>query len=58
MRIICSLNTERQLDNINRPDMTQASSSNAETAAPYYLPLADEVEVFQAAYASRLPVLL
>ena len=25
---------------------------------PYYLPLADEVEVFQAAYAARLPVLL
>ncbi len=27
-------------------------------AQPYYLPLADEVEVFEAAYASRLPVLL
>ena len=26
--------------------------------APYYLPLADEVEVFLAAYAARLPVLL
>ncbi len=26
--------------------------------APYYLPLADEIEVFQAAYAARLPVLL
>jgi nitric oxide reductase NorQ protein len=25
---------------------------------PYYLPLADEVEVFRAAYAARLPVLL
>ena len=25
---------------------------------PYYLPLADEVDVFQAAYAARLPVLL
>ena len=25
---------------------------------PYYLPLADEVEVFEAAYHSRLPVLL
>ena len=30
----------------------------AEPAEPYYLPLADEVEVFEAAYASRLPVLL
>lgn len=38
--------------------MTQVSSPSAETAAPYYLPLADEVEVFQAAYTSRLPVLL
>lgn len=27
-------------------------------AAPYYLPLADEVKVFEAAYAARLPVLL
>ena len=26
--------------------------------APYYLPIADEVEVFRAAYAKRLPVLL
>ena len=26
--------------------------------APYYLPMADEVEVFLAAYAARLPVLL
>ena len=26
--------------------------------APYYLPLADEVDVFLAAYAARLPVLL
>jgi len=27
-------------------------------AAPYYLPLGDEVEVFEAAYRARLPVLL
>ena len=27
-------------------------------AAPYYLPLADELEVFEAAYEARLPVLL
>src|SRR2546427_10566151 len=26
--------------------------------APYYLPIADEVEVFRAAYMKRLPVLL
>lgn len=38
--------------------MTQALQSAASTAAPYYLPLADEVQVFQAAYNSRLPVLL
>jgi nitric oxide reductase NorQ protein len=38
--------------------MNQTSSSSPTTEAPYYLPLADEVEVFQAAYASRLPVLL
>ncbi len=25
---------------------------------PYYLPLADEVQIFQAAYEQRLPVLL
>ncbi|MEJ2089609.1 MAG: hypothetical protein P8Y69_14290, partial [Gammaproteobacteria bacterium] len=25
---------------------------------PYYLPLADEVELFEAAYEARLPVLL
>ena len=28
------------------------------TSQPYYLPLADEVDVFRAAYAARLPVLL
>ena len=26
--------------------------------SPYYLPLADEMNVFRAAYAARLPVLL
>lgn len=30
----------------------------ASSTAPYYLPIADEVEVFLAAYAARLPVLL
>ena len=29
-----------------------------EGPAPYYLPIADEVDVFLAAYAARLPVLL
>ena len=38
--------------------MNQTTSPSPTTEAPYYLPLADEVEVFQAAYASRLPVLL
>ena len=38
--------------------MNQITSPSSTTDAPYYLPLADEVEVFQAAYASRLPVLL
>ena len=28
------------------------------TEEPYYLPLADEIELFQAAYAERLPILL
>jgi len=28
------------------------------TATPYYLPIGDEVEIFRAAYACRLPVLL
>ena len=37
-----------------------AADPNAASAAtaPYYLPLADEVAEFEAAYASRLPVLL
>ncbi|MEC8437171.1 MAG: AAA family ATPase, partial [Pseudomonadota bacterium] len=38
--------------------MNQIISDAGTNQAPYYLPLADEVEVFQAAYASRLPVLL
>ena len=35
-----------------------AVATQALQQAPYYLPLADEVEVFLAAYAARLPVLL
>ena len=35
--------------------MSEASDLDEE---PYYLPLSDEVEVFEAAYAARLPVLL
>ncbi|MEM7097383.1 MAG: CbbQ/NirQ/NorQ/GpvN family protein [Pseudomonadota bacterium] len=38
--------------------MTEAVSLNALDNEPYYLPLADEVEIFRAAYAARLPVLL
>jgi nitric oxide reductase NorQ protein len=36
---------------------TESSVARLETA-PYYLPVGDEVEVFEAAYAARLPVLL
>ena len=38
--------------------MTEAVSFHELDEEPYYLPLADEVEVFRAAYAARLPVLL
>ncbi|MGE3540606.1 MAG: CbbQ/NirQ/NorQ/GpvN family protein [Candidatus Tectimicrobiota bacterium] len=48
------------------PDLTRATASLTASPvepqslpeAPYYLPLADEVEVFLAAYAAHLPVLL
>ena len=38
--------------------MNQINTSPATDQAPYYLPLADEVEVFEAASPSRLPILL
>jgi len=38
--------------------MSQAVNFAGLQQQPYYLPLADEVEVFQAAYDARLPVLL
>ena len=38
--------------------MTEAADFFAAESEPYYLPLADEVEVFRAAYSARLPVLL
>lgn len=38
--------------------MSAAVGSATLRQQPYYLPLADEVEVFQAAYDARLPVLL
>ncbi len=38
--------------------MTEAVNFFAAESEPYYLPLADEIEVFRAAYSSRLPVLL
>ena len=38
--------------------MNQINTLPATDQAPYYLPLADEVEVFEAAYTSRLPILL
>ena len=41
-----------------RQDVEDPSAGALATGEPYYLPLADEVEAFGAAYASRLPVLL
>jgi nitric oxide reductase NorQ protein len=38
--------------------MSEATSLTALADEPYYLPLADEVAIFQAAYEARLPVLL
>ena len=38
--------------------MSEAANFFAADSEPYYLPLADEVEIFRAAYAARLPVLL
>jgi len=38
--------------------MTEAVNFFDADTEPYYLPLADEVEVFRAAYSARLPVLL
>ena len=38
--------------------MIAAMEPTATGDAPWYLPVADEVEVFTAAYAARLPVLL
>ncbi|MEM1246239.1 MAG: CbbQ/NirQ/NorQ/GpvN family protein [Acidobacteriota bacterium] len=39
-------------------DRSAATAPAPTEAAPYYLPIADEIEVFQAAYDARLPVLL
>ncbi len=38
--------------------MSQAVNFFAAESEPYYLPLADEVEIFRAAYGARLPILL
>lgn len=38
--------------------MPEAENFFAADSEPYYLPLADEVEIFRAAYSARLPVLL
>ena len=38
------------------PDVIDATATATE--APYYLPVGDEVEIFQAAYERRIPVLL
>ena len=38
--------------------LTEFGNSMAGVEAPFYLPLADEIEVFKAAYQAKLPVLL
>ncbi len=38
--------------------MTDAANYFSADVEPYYLPLADEVDIFRAAYSARLPVLL
>ena len=38
--------------------MTEAVDFFASSNEPYYLPMADEIEIFRAAYSARLPVLL
>ena len=38
--------------------MTEAANFFTADTEPYYMPLADEVEIFRAAYSARLPVLL
>jgi nitric oxide reductase NorQ protein len=43
---------------MNRPAPGTPIASSRLTREPWYLPLADEVRVFEAAYAARLPVLL
>lgn len=40
------------------PSSSEIPSDLTAAAEPFYLPLADEVQVFEAAYAARLPVLL
>src|SRR5690606_2599235 len=40
------------------PEMSEAADLVHLEREPYYLPLADEVEIFTAAYQARLPVLL
>src|ERR1700731_3374935 len=43
---------------MNRPAPGMPIASSRLTREPWYLPLADEGRVFEAAYAARLPVLL
>ena len=40
------------------PSRTGRGEAHRLTSEPWYLPLADEIEIFEAAYAARLPVLL
>jgi nitric oxide reductase NorQ protein len=41
-----------------QPTPGTRNDSSRLTREPWYLPLADEVQLFEAAYAARLPVLL
>jgi nitric oxide reductase NorQ protein len=43
---------------MNRPSPPVTDEAHRLTSEPWYLPLADEVQVFEAAYRARLPVLL
>ncbi len=47
----------KTLDTRDGHDMPMVEAHGLETE-PYYLPIADEVEVFRAAYEARLPILL
>ena len=43
---------------MNKPSDLRAGEAHRLRSEPWYLPLADEIEIFEAAYRERLPVLL